>query len=713
MLKNKGTLIMEWENEDITRKMQYILNMRPVLNKDAFFSDGTRYYRNPTEPKAGETVMISFRTQKNNVDAVYLVSGEKKHKMKIYKTVKGFDYYGTKIVMPDEVFRYHFEILYGWVNCYYNQRGVCTELQERDDFEIYPDFQTPDWAKGAVMYQIFVDRFSSGDTNNTVEDCEYYYIGDYSRKVTDWRKNPSFMGVREFYGGDLQGVMNKLDYLQDLGVDVIYFNPIFVSPSNHKYDIQDYDYIDPHYGKIVSDGGETLKDGDTINAHASKYIKRVTDKANLESSNTFFVQLVEEIHRRGMKVILDGVFNHCGSFNKWMDREQIYENQEGYEPGAYVSADSPYRSFFKFNNDQAWPYNPNYDGWWGHDTLPKLCYEQSPKLHDYILEIGKKWVSPPFNVDGWRLDVAADLGFSNEYNHQFWKEFRKVVKEANPNAIILAEHYGDAKSWLRGDEWDTVMNYDAFMEPLTWFFTGMEKHSDEFRGDLLGNEAAFTGAMRHHMASFLAPSLQVAMNELSNHDHSRFLTRTNHKAGRVAQLGTEAAEKDVNKAILREAVIMQMTWIGAPTIYYGDEAGLCGFTDPDNRRTFPWGNEDKELQAFHKEVIRIHKEEKPLKKGSIKLLASDENLLAYGRFEADEQIVVVVNNSDELRTVTVPVWYAGVEMEGRMKRLIYSYENGYTTEYDEYIVQDGEIVLNMGSHSAIVLKPAEALRLMP
>lgn len=297
--------------------------------------------------------------------------------------------------------------------------------------------------------------------------------------------------------------------------------------------------------------------------------------------------------------------------------------------------------------------------------------------------------------------------------HIFWKRFRKEVKDANPDAIILAEHYGDPQDWLQGDEWDSVMNYDAFMEPLTWFLTGMEKHSDEYRQDLCGNADNFVGAMRHFMASMLTPSLQVAMNELSNHDHSRFLTRTNHKAGRVAQLGTEAAEKDVNKAILREAVIMQMTWIGAPTIYYGDEAGLCGFTDPDNRRTFPWGNEDKELQAFHKEVIRIHKEEKPLKKGSIKLLASDENLLAYGRFEADEQIVIVVNNSDELRTVTVPVWYAGVEMEGRMKRLIYSYENGYTTEYDEYIVQDGEIVLNMGSHSAIVLKPAEALRLMP
>ncbi len=245
--------------------------------------------------------------------------------------------------------------------------------------------------------------------------------------------------------------------------------------------------------------------------------------------------------------------------------------------------------------------------------MPKLDYEDSPQLGQIIMDIGRKWVSPPYNVNGWRLDVAADLGFSNEYNH-IWKRFRKEVKDANPDSIILAEHYGDPQDWLQGDEWDSVMNYDAFMEPLTWFLTGMEKHSDEYRPDLCGNADNFVGAMRHFMASMLTPSLQVAMNELSNHDHSRFLTRTNHKAGRVAQLGTEAAEKDVNKAILREAVIMQMTWIGAPTIYYGDEAGLCGFTDPDNRRTFPWGNEDKELQAFHKEVIRIHKERETAEK---------------------------------------------------------------------------------------------------
>ena len=184
----------------------------------------------------------------------------------------------------------------------------------------------------------------------------------------------------------------------------------------------------------------------------------MTDYENLEASNEFFARFVEEVHKRGMKVILDGVFNHCGSFNKWLDRERIYEHQEGYEKGAYITGDSPYRTFFRFHNEFDWPYNQFYDGWWGHDTLPKLNYEDSPMLYEYIMKIARKWVSPPYNVDGWRLDVAADLGHSNEYNHQFWRDFRKNVKEANPEAIILAEHYGEAKSWLQGDQWDTVMN---------------------------------------------------------------------------------------------------------------------------------------------------------------------------------------------------------------------------------------------------------------
>lgn len=293
-------------------------------------------------------VNIRIRTKSDNVDFVYLVVGKLRQRMKLLGRKDGFDYYGTDIKLGAQSIRYFFEIISGKIQCYYNKIGITKEIDEHYSFGIVPGFHTPDWAKGAVMYQIFVDRFCNGDTSNDVVSNEYCYIDEKVQRIEDWNCPPRAMDVRDFYGGDLQGVMDKLDYLQDLGVDVIYFNPIFVSPSNHKYDIQDYDYIDPHYGKIVNDGGEVLQDWDKENAHASKYIQRVTAKENLEASNAFFARLVEEIHKRGMRVILDGVFNHCGSFNKWLDKERIYENQNGYEKGAYVATDSPYRSFFRF-----------------------------------------------------------------------------------------------------------------------------------------------------------------------------------------------------------------------------------------------------------------------------------------------------------------------------------------------------------------------------
>ena len=681
------------------------------MNKTALFCDGTEGYVYPPEPKESELVTFRFRTAKDDVDRVGLVTSADTYVMEKECTQGEFDYYTFETRLGEEPFRYCFEVQSGTEKYYYGRCGISREILEYYNFVVVPGFSTPDWAKGAVMYQIFTDRFYNGDKSNDVETNEYYYIGDYSQRVTNWDKYPANMGVREFYGGDLQGVMDKLDYLQDLGVEVVYFNPLFVSPSNHKYDIQDYDYIDPHYGKIVDDGGEVLPNGVTDNSQATKYKKRTTGLKNLEASNELFIKLVEELHRRGMKVILDGVFNHCGSFNKWMDRERIYEGEEDYEPGAYVSADSPYRSYFRFFKEgpENWPYNGNYDGWWGHDTLPKLNYEDSVKLENYILYIGRKWVSPPYNVDGWRLDVAADLGRSNEYNHEFWQKFRRAVKDANPNALILAEHYGDPSDWLKGDEWDTVMNYDAFMEPVTWFLTGMEKHSDEAREELLGNIDNFIGSMAHHMSNMLTPSLQVAMNELSNHDHSRFLTRTNHMVGRVEHLGPEAANEYVNKAVMREAVVMQMTWVGAPTVYYGDEAGVCGFTDPDNRRTYPWGHEDQQMLGFHKEMIRIHKEHEALRTGAVVMLHCEKNILAYGRFTEEEQIIVILNNRSELAEVTVPVWKAEVPVKTNMKRLMYSYKDGYTTEYEKYLIRDGELVVNMGAYSALVVETIDEM----
>ncbi len=682
------------------------------MNKNALFCDGTSDYVIPAEPGIHEKVRLRFRTARDDAQEVCLISGGETLQMQKMSSGEVFDYYETEVQLTDTMFVYYFRIKSESEELCYHQCGVSEHPVEYYNFRIMPGFSTPAWAKGAVMYQIFVDRFCNGDPSNDVEDGEYVYIGEPVCKVKDWNEFPAAMDIRRFHGGDLQGVLDKLDYLEELGVEVIYFNPLFVSPSNHKYDIQDYDYIDPHYGVIIEDGGEVLPEGEKDNTRATKYQKRTGDIRNLEASNRLFAKLVEEMHTRGMRVILDGVFNHCGSFNKWMDRERIYEPQPEYEKGAYVSAQSPYRDFFHFfdEREEAWPYNKNYDGWWGHDTLPKLNYEDSPTLEEYILNIGKKWVSPPYNADGWRLDVAADLGYSNEYNHIFWENFRKAVKSANPQALILAEHYGDPGEWLQGDEWDSVMNYDAFMEPLTWFLTGMEKHSDERRTDLWGNADNFVNTMNHFMASMLTPSLQVAMNELSNHDHSRFLTRTNHIVGRVAQLGSKAAEEGINLAVMREAVAVQMTWVGAPTVYYGDEAGVCGFTDPDSRRTYPWGQENRELVEFHKEMIRIHKREKPLRTGSLKMLSWSSNVLAYARFQEGEQIIVVLNNSKELKEVTIPVWQAEVPMKGKMERLMYSWEKSYTTERDIYLVEDGETVVNMGKHSVLIMKPVREMQ---
>lgn len=690
----------------------YLDNLTTIFNPQALFADGTEFYRCPAEPDPYDRVRLRLRCARENLDSVILVFNDERIEMEKLYNDRLFDYYETFVQLGTEQVFYYFEIHCGQMTCYYNNVGLCNSVEEYYIFTMTPGFHTPDWAKGAVFYQIYVDRFYNGDRSNDVEDDEYFYIGEGTSKVTDWNKYPAAMGVREFYGGDIAGVMQKLDYLQELGVEVLYLNPIFVSPSNHKYDIQDYDYVDPHFGRIVKDEGEVLQrdengnlkaDPTYPNKSASRYICRVTDKENLEASNQLFAEFVEEVHRRGMKVILDGVFNHCGSFNKWLDRECIYENAPGYEKGAYVAEDSPYNTFFKFRERQ-WPYNPHYDGWWGHDTLPKLNYEESPSLFDYIMHVGRKWVSPPYNVDGWRLDVAADLGQSGEYNHYFWKEFRRNVKEANPDALVLAEHYGDPTEWLKGDEWDTVMNYDAFMEPLTWFLTGVEKHSDEYRQDQLGNPDSFFGSMRHFMTRFHTQSLLVAMNELSNHDHSRFLTRTNRKVGRTAYLGPEAAGEGIDKSIMRLAVMIQMTWPGAPTIYYGDEAGLCGWTDPDNRRAYPWGSEDQELIDFHKEIIRIHKDYQALKTGSILFLHGQYSFISYGRFDEQDKFVIAINSGEQPVSIDLPVWRLGMTEGNRMARLINTSQDGFSLETAMYNIENGILHLNCPPKYGVVIK---------
>lgn len=676
------------------------------MNRLGIFSDETSDYLSPTEPSIGDLLSIKLRTAAKAADHVVLINYETNEEYVMRKIISDefFDFYEASFEMTTKDLWYYFKISSGDEVVYCTKAGVVDEVQKWYTYHLISDFKVPEWSKGAIMYQIYVDRFSRGDSSNDVLDDEYIYIGLPTTRVLDWDANPKPFDVGYFYGGDLQGVWDKLDYIQKLGVEVIYFNPLFVSPSNHKYDTQDYAHIDPHYTKIVKDGGDVLPADATSNEGATKYIIRTTDKDNLEASDAFFAEFMAEVHKRGMRVIMDGVFNHCGSFHKWLDREGIYRQSGNYPPGAYASKDSPYHLYFEFfkQQDEAWPNNTSYDGWWGHDTLPKLYYENSKALNDELFSSISKWLLPPYSIDGWRLDVAADLGHTPEYNHRFWRKFREQVKSSNPEAIILAEHYGDPSSWLDGKQWDTIMNYDAFMEPVSYFLTGMEKHSDEFKSELLHNGKAFMDTLLYNSAKMPLQSCLCAMNELSNHDHSRFLTRTNHVSARLNATNHHLAEEGVDVSVLRQAVVMQMTMQGAPTIYYGDEAGLCGFTDPDNRRTFPWGREDFVLIDFHKYMTSIHRSSKALKLGSLVPILAITDLVAYARVHQGEMVLVLVYTGTVEQEVEIPAWLAGYRSNQKIYRRVYTCNKFYNVGKGSDRLKDGILKIKVKPNSAYV-----------
>ena len=678
----------------------------------AVHSDDSPTFRFPSEPDPGDSVTIRLRVAKDSAKRVILLMESLTFGTLMVKKQSDdfFDYYESGIVCGSSAVIYRFliecdngvKIGYDKVGVRYTEDGSQPEFNAAYAFRFIPGFHVPAWAMGAVQYQIFTDRFCNGDPRNDVADNEYYYTVGHSKHVADWDALPTDTDIRCFYGGDLQGIIDKLDYLQDLGIRVLYLNPIFVSPSSHKYDTQDYEHVDPHFGVITDDVDSAMQSWEKHNGYAQRYIRRVTTMENLEKSDDLFARLCTELHRRGMRIILDGVFNHCGSFNKWMDYEGIYLGKAGFEPGAYQSVNSPYRSYFHFY-DSGNGRSPAYEGWWGYSTLPKLNYESSPELCEQIYRIAEKWVSPPYSIDGWRLDVAADLGHSAEFNHQFWRTFRQRVKAVNPDVLIIAEHYGDPSSWLEGDQWDSIMNYDAFMEPVTWFLTGMEKHSDSVRDDLYQNGTAFFGIMRDKMARLTYPSLMCAMNELSNHDHSRFLTRTNRMVGRFTTLGSEAAAHGINKGVFREAVTIQMTWVGAPTVYYADEAGQVGWTDPDNRRTYPWGHEDRSLIDLHRDLIHLRDEYSVLSRGCLKHLLADYGRIAYARFDDHQRVLVAVNNTGGMTNFRLFIRDAGSPEGEVFTRRILTDEHGHTTEpADPVTTQDGYLTFDLPPFSSVI-----------
>ena len=501
---------MLYESMETAKKMRYILNMSPVLNKDAMFSDGTEYYRTPVEPREGDTVTIRFRTQRNNVDNVCLVHDGEYLEMKREKTSGSFDYYTAQIVMGKDLVRYYFEIHSGLVTCYYDTNGVSTRHEERTEFEIYPGYHVPEWLKGAVMYQIYVDRFCNGDPSNDPEN------------VVLWREHGSVTN-EECFGGDLAGITDKLDYLQNLGINGLYLTPINEAPSNHKYDTTDYTKIDPRFGDE-----ETFK------------------------------HLVKEAHKRGIRVMLDGVFNHSGYyFAPWQD----------------VLAKGPESEYYDWFMINEWPFDKNgqaakkkqYYTFAFFDSMPKIN-TNNPKVRKYFVDICANWVEN-YGIDGIRLDVA------NEVSHRFCKELHARVKEINPDIYILGEIWHNALPWLRGDEFDAVMNY-----PLG------QSIKDFWIDKSLTNED-FEYTINRCYTSYMQQTNDVLFNLLDSHDTKRLRSDV----------------KNLDEYFAQIAVLFAMP--GSPCIYYGTEIAMEGSYDPDCRRCMPWSDIEAGKYAERSRII--------------------------------------------------------------------------------------------------------------
>ncbi len=438
---------------------------------------------------------------------------------------------------------------------------------------------TPEWVKDAVFYQIFPDRFAQSQAVLKPSNLE------------PWDSPPTVYG---FKGGDLLGVVEHLDYLQDLGITAIYFTPIFQSCANHRYHTHDYYQVDPILG-----GNAALR------------------------------RLLDEAHRRGMRVVLDGVFNHAS--RGFYQFNHILENGPA----------SPYVDWFTIKDYPLYAYDPshepNYVAWWNLKALPKLNTD-TPAVREFLWGVGRHWIEQ--GIDGWRLDVPGEID-----DDEFWREFRRQVKGTNPEAYIVGEIWHEAQHWLQGDQFDATMNYLFTMACLGWLAQAtldlpLARRVGGYRRLRILEVRAFAQAIDRLLGLYDPAVAQVQFSLLDSHDTSRFLTL----AG-----GDESA--------LRLATLLQMTYPGAPCVYYGDEIGLQGGHDPDSRRTFPWdeGRWNQGLRAYVKWCIALRRAHPALRRGDYTRLYANGDIYAFGRRFGSETLVVVLNASQASFVLDIPL----------------------------------------------------------
>jgi len=440
--------------------------------------------------------------------------------------------------------------------------------------------KTPEWVKNAIFYQIFPDRFARSPRLQHPPGM----------KFKPWGSSPREQG---FQGGDLLGVVDKLDYLQDLGVTAIYLNPIFASACNHRYHPYDYLQVDPLLG-----GNPALR------------------------------ELLDEAHKRNMRIVLDGVFNHA-SRGFW-PFHHILEN----------GTKSPYLDWFII---KGWPLRPysnnrkrphNYEAWWNLPMLPKLN-TANPAVRQYIFDVAHHWIK--FGIDGWRLDVPFEID-----DDAFWQKFRRVVKTTNPDAYICGEVWEDARRWLQGDQFDAVMNYIFTWHTISFF--GAESLRKTYKRPHLPlhpmDAGEFSRGIQQMLNLYDREVNQAQLNLLDSHDMARALW---------------IMKNDIDA--LKLCVLFQMTMPGAPCIYYGDEIGLSAGDDPMCREAFPWDHEDrwdKELLTFYQQVTQLRHRFEVLRTGEFRILFAEGQILAFSRELHHKKSMLIFNAGKATQTAMIP-----------------------------------------------------------
>lgn len=561
------------------------------------FSAVTTDFITPLPARYKEMLTIRLRVaQGSPVKAVYVRCAPEGSgrfwQMTRVESKQGFDIYSLQFQLNWKIFNYQFFLLTQQDETYwFNSMGIDTcHPVNHHDFRLNADPQLPDWVTDTVFYQIFPDRFYNGNAARNYQPGEKTISGE-SVTVKNWGELPE--GNFDFFNGDLEGVQQKLDHLQRLGVNGLYLNPILLAPSNHHYDFLDYFEIDPHLGDLE-----------------------------------VFGQLVDDVHQRGMTMMLDGVFNHTGASHRWFNKAGYFESI-----GAYDAEASPYDDFYIFNQ-----HPDDYVGWWGFDSLPKLNY-QSQKLRDAIYRdddsVIKTWLKPPYNIDAWRFDVANMQARYEGYQagYEVWKETRQAVKADFPNAYLMGEHFYDGSELCQGDALDAQMNYMGFYYPIFNWLTGIFDFNADGQYTRVPYQNCSGITFQQQLQQFLAQvpyqnALQM-YNLLNSHDRPRLIS---------------VLQGDRQK--LTTALIFLFSYVGVPSVYYGDEVGLEGEGDPDCRRCMPWDESQWDMTLFsqYQQLIALRKASAALKTGALQWLHVSDDAVVYCRFLGAQRFVIVLHN---------------------------------------------------------------------